>query len=187
MNIGHFGLALRRYAHFTSPIRRYADLLVHRGLIAALDLAGAEAEPVTGKDLAGLGEQVSMTERRAAAAERSATDRYIAAFLAERVGARFKGRINGVTRAGLFVTLGETGADGLVPMRSLPDDFYDHEESRHRLVGRRTRRSFTLGDEVEVILAEADIVTGSLRFALCATGMADSHRPARGKPRPKRA
>ena len=189
MNIGHFGLALRRYAHFTSPIRRYADLLVHRGLIAALALAGAEAEPVTGKDLAGLGEQVSMTERRAAAAERSAADRYIAAFLAERVGARFEGRINGVTRAGLFVTLSETGADGLVPMRGLPSDFYDHEESRHRLVGRRTRRSFTLGDEVEVMLAEADIVTGSLRFALYTgtTATADSRRPARGEPRPKRA
>ncbi|MGH7033204.1 MAG: RNB domain-containing ribonuclease [Stellaceae bacterium] len=189
MNIGHFGLALRRYAHFTSPIRRYADLLVHRGLIAALGLAGAAAEPVTGKDLAGLGEQVSMTERRAAAAERSAADRYIAAFLAERVGARFLGRINGVTRAGLFVTLAETGADGLVPMRSLPGDFYDHEESRHRLVGRRTRRSFTLGDEVEVMLAEADIVTGSLRFDLSSgtSAAADSRRRARGEPRPKRA
>jgi len=166
MNIGHFGLALRRYAHFTSPIRRYADLLVHRGLIAALSLPGAEAEPVTGKDFAGIGEQVSMTERRAAAAERSAADRYIAAFLAERVGARFAGRINGVTRAGLFVTLSETGADGLVPMRSLPGDYYDHDEARHRLVGRRTHRSFTLGNEVEVVLAEADIVTGSLRFTL---------------------
>jgi ribonuclease R len=130
-----------------------------------------------------------MTERRAAAAERSAADRYIAAFLAERVGARFKGRINGVTRAGLFVTLSETGADGLVPMRGLPSDFYDHEESRHRLVGRRTRRSFTLGDEVEVMLAEADIVTGSLRFALYTgtTATAESRRPVRGEPRPKRA
>ena len=189
MNIGHFGLALRRYAHFTSPIRRYADLLVHRALIAVLSLPGAEAEPVTGKDLASLGEQVSMTERRAAAAERSAADRYVAAFLAERVGARFSARINGVTRAGLFVTLAETGADGLVPMRSLPGDFYDHEESRHRLVGRRTRRSFTLGDEVEVMLAEADIVTGSLRFALCAgpTAAAESRRRPRRKPRPNRA
>ena len=189
MNIGHFGLALRRYAHFTSPIRRYADLLVHRGLIAALELAGAEAEPVTGKDLAGLGEQVSMTERRAAAAERSAADRYVAAFLADRVGASFAGRINGVTRAGLFVTLAETGADGLLPMRSLPGDYYDHDEARHRLVGRRTRRSFTLGDEIEVRLAEADTVTGSLRFELIdnkSGGAARSHRPRETRPHPPR-
>ena len=89
-----------------------------------------------------------MTERRAAAAERSAADRYIAAFLAERVGANFAGRISGVTRAGLFVTLAETGADGLVPMSSLPGDYYDHDEAHHRLVGRRTRRTFTLGDAV---------------------------------------
>ena len=178
MNIGHFGLALRRYAHFTSPIRRYADLLVHRGLIAALGLPGGESEPVTGKDLAALGEQVSLTERRAAAAERNAADRYTAAFLADRVGARFNGRINGVTRAGLFVTLAETGADGLILMRSLPGDYYDHDEARHRLVGRRTRRAFALGDEVEVRLAEADLVTGSLRFELI-----DSAEPQPGHSR----
>jgi ribonuclease R len=166
MNIGHFGLALRRYAHFTSPIRRYADLLVHRALIAALDLPGATGEPVAGKDLAVLGEQVSMTERRAAAAERNAADRYMAAYLADRVGARFAARISGVTRAGLFVTLAGTGADGLIVMRTLPGDYYDHDEAHHRLVGRRTRRSFTLGDEVEVKLAEANTVTGSLRFEL---------------------
>ncbi len=178
MNIGHFGLALRRYAHFTSPIRRYADLLVHRGLIAALSLPGSESEPVSGKDLAVLGEQVSVAERRAAAAERSATDRYTAAFLADRVGASFAARINGVTRAGLFVTLAETGADGLILMRSLPGDYYDHDEARHRLIGRRTRRSFTLGDEVEVRLAEADVVTGSLRFDLL-----DAEPPPRVSPR----
>jgi ribonuclease R len=166
MNIGHFGLALRRYAHFTSPIRRYADLLVHRALIAALDLPGAAAEPAAGKDLAVLGEQVSMTERRAAAAERNAADRYMAAYLADRVGARFPARISGVTRAGLFVTLAGTGADGLIVMRTLPGDYYDHDEAHHRLIGRRTRRSFTLGDEVEVKLAEANTVTGSLRFDL---------------------
>jgi ribonuclease R len=166
MNIGHFGLALRRYAHFTSPIRRYADLIVHRALIAALSLPAASDEPVSGKDLANLGEQVSMTERRAAAAERNAADRYVAAFLADRVGASFQARINGVTRAGLFVTLAETGADGLIPMRSLPGDYYDHDEAHHRLIGRRSRNSFTLGDEVEVRLAEANTVTGSLRFDL---------------------
>jgi len=170
---------LRRYAHFTSPIRRYADLLVHRGLVAALGLPGSDTEATTGKDLAVLGEEVSMTERRAAAAERSATDRYTAAFLADRVGASFAARINGVTRAGLFVTLAETGADGLILMRSLPGDYYDHDEARHRLTGRRTRRSFTLGDEVPVRLVEADTVTGSLRFELIDDS---AHRPVKTHP-----
>jgi len=184
MNIGHFGLALRRYAHFTSPIRRYADLLVHRGLVAALALPSSDAEATESKDLVSLGEQVSMTERRAAAAERSAADRYTAAYLADRIGAEFIGRINGVTRAGLFVTLAETGADGLVPMHSLPGDYYDHDEGRHRLVGRRTRRQYTLGDEVHVQLAEADTVTGSLRFVLIDDQAQRSSRNGRAN-RPK--
>ena len=175
-NIGHFGLALRRYAHFTSPIRRYADLIVHRGLIAALGLADIGAERGGSQDLVAIGEHVSMTERRAAAAERNAADRYIAAYLADRVGAEFTGRINGVTRAGLFVTLSETGADGLIPMRALPDDYYDHDEARHRLVGRRFRRSFSLGETVTVKLAEANTVTGSLRFDLLLDDL-----PQRGK------
>jgi ribonuclease R len=179
-NIGHFGLALRRYAHFTSPIRRYADLIVHRALIAALmlDDRGAAAPS---KDLVSVGEHVSMTERRAAAAERNAADRYISAFLADRVGAQFAARINGVTRAGLFVTLAETGADGLVPIRSLPNDYYDHDEARHRLVGRRSRRSFSLGESVTVQLAEANTVTGSLRFDLIADDLPQrSKRPSHG-------
>ncbi len=186
MNIGHFGLALRRYAHFTSPIRRYADLLVHRALIAALTLPGYAAEPISGKDLAVLGEQVSMTERRAAAAERGAADRYIAAYLADRVGATFAARVNGVTRAGLFVTLAETGADGLIPMRSLPGDYYDHDEAKHRLVGRRTRQSFTLGDRLDVRLAEADTVTGSLRFELDASSDHSQPKTRRSNRRERR-
>jgi ribonuclease R len=165
-NIGHFGLALRSYAHFTSPIRRYSDLLVHRAIIAGHRF-GQGALPAGGGDaFKALGEHVSMTERRAAAAERSASDRYLAAYLAERVGAVFPGRISGVTRAGLFITLSETGADGLIPMRSLPGDFYVHDEAHHRLVGRRTRRTFTLGEPVTARLAEANTVTGSLLFAL---------------------
>ncbi|HWE73001.1 MAG TPA: ribonuclease R [Stellaceae bacterium] len=164
-NIGHFGLALRHYAHFTSPIRRYADLAVHRALIDGLKLGEAGAS-VSEKDLFSVGEHVSMTERRAAAAERNASDRYISAYLSDRVGAEFSARINGVTRAGLFVTLNETGADGLIPIRSLPSDYYDHDEKLHRLVGRRFGRSFSLGEAVTVQLAEANIVTGSLRFNL---------------------
>jgi ribonuclease R len=165
-NLGHFGLALRRYAHFTSPIRRYSDLLVHRALIAGHKFGAGALPPTDIKAFADDGQHISMTERRAAAAERNAMDRYTAAFLAEQVGADFAGRVSGVTRAGLFVTLADTVADGLVPMANLPRDFYDHDEARHRLVGRRWGRAYTLGDRVTVRLAEANTVTGSLAFLL---------------------
>jgi ribonuclease R len=177
VNIGHFGLALTRYAHFTSPIRRYADLLVHRALVAGLNLGEGGLPPVEPADFAATGEQISQTERRAAGAERSATDRYLVAFLADKVGATFSGRIVGATRAGLFVRLNETGADGLVPMRSLPNDFYVVDENRHRLVGRRWGRVFTLGDIVTARLAEADTVTGSLVLEIVETE--DGAREAR--------
>jgi ribonuclease R len=180
-NLGHFGLALQHYAHFTSPIRRYADLLVHRSLITGSGFGAGGLPATEAKDFAAAGEHISMTERRAAAAERSAGDRYTAAFLAERVGANFGGRVNGVTRAGLFVTLDENGADGLVPMRSLPDDYYDHDEAHHRLIGRRSGRSFTLGDKVTVRLGEADTTTGSLLFSLIADEGWDA--PARSRRR----
>ena len=160
-NIGHFGLALSRYAHFTSPIRRYADLTVHRGLIRLLRLG----EDGTGEEelarLSPIGEHISFTERRAAGAERDAVDRYTAAYLADRVGAEFHGRIGGVTRFGLFVTLSESGADGLVPIGSLPEDFYEHDARRHALVGRRWGREYHLGAKVRVRLIEADPLTGS--------------------------
>jgi ribonuclease R len=166
VNLGHFGLALRRYAHFTSPIRRYSDALVHRALIGGLHLGEGALPPVTPEQFTETGAHISDTERRAAAAERDALARYAALYLSDRVGGQFEGRVNGVTRAGLFVTLTETGADGLIPMRGLGDDFYVHDEARHRLVGRRRGRSFTIGDSVRVRLAEANAVTGSLLFAL---------------------
>ncbi len=160
-NIGHFGLALPRYAHFTSPIRRYADLTVHRGLIRLLRLG----EDGVGDDelarLGPVGEHISFTERRAAGAERDAVDRYTAAFLADRIGSEFHGRIGGVTRFGLFVTLAESGADGLVPIGSLPEDFYEHDAQRHALIGRRWGREYHLGAKVRVRLIEADPLTGS--------------------------
>lgn len=168
-NIGHFGLALRRYAHFTSPIRRYADLLVHRALIAGIRLGEGGLPKVPG-DFVNLGAHLSATERRAATAERDAVDRFTAAFLAAKVGAEFQGCINGVTRFGLFVTLDDSGGDGLVPIRSLPEDYYVHDETRHQLVGRTSQLVFRLGEAVTVRLHEADPITGSLIFQLVSGG-----------------
>jgi ribonuclease R len=185
-NIGHFGLALRSYAHFTSPIRRYADILVHRALIAGHRWPDADPAQWDHDEFAGIGQHISMTERRAAAAERSAMDRYTAAFLADRVGAIFSARINGVTRAGLFVTLDETGADGLVPISTLTGDFFHHDERRHRLIGRRTGTVYALGDAIMVQLREADIVTGSLAFVPAnGEGPARRHYDRPGKSRRK--
>ncbi len=170
-NIGHFGLALSRYAHFTSPIRRYADLTVHRGLIRLLGLGDDGANEEELGRLAEIGEHISFTERRAAAAERDAVDRYTSAFLADRVGRDFAGRISGVTRFGLFVTMAESGADGLVPIGTLPEDYYEHDSRRHALVGRRWGREFHLGASVRVRLVEADPLTGSTILHL--TGESD--------------
>jgi ribonuclease R len=182
-NAGHFGLALPRYAHFTSPIRRYADLLVHRSLIRALRLG---AGGLSGEEAAGLeetAEHVTATERRSVAAERDAGDRYLAAFLAERVGAVFAASVSGVTRFGLFVTLPETGATGIVPRSSLPDDLWWHDEREQTLAGRRTGLVFRLGQAVEVRLAEASPVTGGLAFQL----MQGSPRPNGGRRRSRRS
>ena len=161
-NEGHFGLALDRYAHFTSPIRRYSDLLVHRALIDALGLGEDGLRPGEADQFEEIGEHISVTERRAQKAEFDAIDRFTAAFLKEQIGAQFQGRVGGVTRFGLFVTLSETGADGLVPINTLPNDFYKHDEANHRLVGERWGRVYRLGDKVRVRLTEADPVTGGI-------------------------
>jgi ribonuclease R len=160
-NPGHFGLALPRYAHFTSPIRRYADLVVHRALIEAHDLGAGGARH--GLDsLARTGEGVSRAERRAQAAERAALERYVAQFLAARTGACFAARVSGLHRAGVFVTLNESGAEGLVPMSSLPGRWRLHPAG-HALVGTGT---IALADRVTVRLVEATGTTGALRFDL---------------------
>ncbi len=169
-NIGHFGLALPRYAHFTSPIRRYADLIVHRALIRALGLGPDGLDDSSLVRLAEIGGHISRTERRSAAAERETIDRYTASFLADRVGATFAGRICGVTRFGLFVKLDHTGADGLIPISTLPQDYYDHDERLHALVGRRTGTRFRLGEAVQIRLVEANALTASTLFALAGTG-----------------
>jgi ribonuclease R len=165
-NIGHFGLALPRYAHFTSPIRRYADLLVHRALIRALRLGEDGLEPAAESRFEAIAEHLTATERRAQAAERDASDRYLAAFMSTRLGSVFAARISGVTRFGLFVTVSENGASGIVPRSALPDDVWHHDEREQTLTGRRTRLVFRLGQEVEVRLAEANAVTGSLAFQI---------------------
>ncbi|MFB9972113.1 ribonuclease R [Pseudoroseomonas cervicalis] len=165
-NIGHFGLALARYAHFTSPIRRYADLVVHRALIRGLKLGPDGLTPEEIARLPDTGEHITRTERRAAAAEREAVERYLTLHMASRVGSMFAARISGVTRFGLFVTVEENGAGGLVPLSSLPDDQWIFEEAERRLSGRYTRLAFTLGQEVELRLADAMPLTGGLVFEL---------------------
>ncbi len=179
-NYGHFGLNLRRYAHFTSPIRRYADLVVHRGLIRALKLGqGALPETVEVKQLAEVAAEISATERRAMLAERETADRLIAHHLADRVGASFDGRISGVTRAGLFVKLHETGADGFVPARTIGDEYFAYDEKGHAMVGRDSGTTYRLGDSVTVKLVEAAPVAGALRFELMSEGRAGRRRQER--------
>ena len=169
-NYGHFGLNLRRYAHFTSPIRRYADLIVHRALIRALKFGEGGMPDMATKDLADIAERISQAERRAMAAERETADRLIAAHLSDRVGASFKARIAGATRAGLFVRLAETGADGFIPASTLGADYYRFDETARALIGTRTGETFRLGDTVEVKLVEAAPFAGALRFEMMSDG-----------------
>jgi ribonuclease R len=157
-NIGHFGLALTRYAHFTSPIRRYADLVVHRALVGEWPAEAA---------LADIAEHITATERRAQIAERDAIDRYLAAFMQSHVGAMFEARLSGVTRFALFVTLA-SGASGIVPLSTLQDDFWIHDERAQTLSGRRTGVTWRLGQTVDVRLIEASPVTGGLLFHMIA-------------------
>lgn len=187
-NIGHFGLNLRRYAHFTSPIRRYADLLVHRALIRALKLGKDGLADDIANELPEIAARISAAERRAMAAERDTIDRLVAHWLADRVGATFAGRIAGVTRAGLFVKLDETGADGFVPMGSLGSDYFVYDEARHAVIGRDSGEMHRLGDAVEVRLIEAAPLAGALRFELLTEGriVPRAKRPKAGRAKAKR-
>jgi ribonuclease R len=169
-NIGHFGLNLAKYAHFTSPIRRYADLLVHRALIRGLKLGSDGIEDQEIARLADTAREISDAERRAMAAERETVDRLIAAHLADRIDATFEGRIAGVTRSGLFVKLRETGADGFVPVSTLGQDFFSHVEEAHALVGDRTGETYQLGDPVTVRLVEVIPTAGAIRFEMLTPG-----------------
>ncbi len=189
-NIGHFGLNLDRYAHFTSPIRRYADLIVHRALIRALGLGNDGLTEIEARGLTELAEHITATERRAMSAERDANDRYIAAFLSDRVGAEFEGRITGVTRFGLFVRLLETGADGLIPVSQLGDDYFVHDEKSHALIGERTGVRWRLGRRVDVALKEATPITGGLLLTMLSEpepadpNRSRARRPSKAQSRP---
>ncbi len=181
-NYGHYGLNLRRYAHFTSPIRRYADLVVHRGLIRAGKLGdGALSEKTEPRQLGEVAATISAAERRAMKAERETFDRLLAHFLADRVGASFDGRISGVTRAGLFVKLDETGADGFVPARTIGTEYFRYHEDRHALIGSTSGESYRLGDPVTVKLVEAAPLAGALRFELVSEGRREIVRHSRGR------
>ena len=188
-NYGHFGLSLRAYAHFTSPIRRYADLIVHRGLISALKLKQGD-DGLTGPQIETLqqtAEHISMTERRAMTAERDTTDRYLAAWLADREGAQFAGRVAGVQRFGLFVKLTESGADGFIPIASLGTEYFHYDQDGARLIGDRSGVEIQLGMEVRVRLVESTPVTGGLILELLdlpsvdGRGRPGAHRRAVGK------
>ena len=185
-NIGHFGLALSRYAHFTSPIRRYADLLVHRALVTGLKLGKDGLSPEDMAAFSDTAEQITATERRATLAERDSSDRYLALFLQHRIGELFQGRVSGVTKFGLFVTLTESGASGFLSMANLPDDYWGFDEATQTLSGRRSRAVFTLAQNLEVRLNEAKPVTGGLLFGLGEALPAAPRARSRG-PKPEKS
>ena len=187
-NIGHFGLALRDYAHFTSPIRRYSDLLVHRSLIGAFKLGDDGMKRDTEEDFADMGKHLSVTERRASAAERDAFDRYAAAFLSDREGERMGARVTGVERFGLFVELEATGADALLPISALGDDRFRFDENARALVGMRSKERFSLGDQLAIDIQSVDLQTGSIAVSLPGRSPAGGNRrkPVRNQGRIRR-
>ena len=182
-NFGHFGLALKNYAHFTSPIRRYSDLIVHRGLIAAHGWGDDGLSVQEIEQLEKTAQHISDTERRSMIAERDTTDRYLAAYLSDRLGAEFGGRISGIARFGVFVKLDETGADGLVPIRSLGNEFFHFDADAGTLMGSDTGLLITLGQRVKVRLVEAAPVTGGIGLELLELENAEIAKP-RGHRKP---
>ncbi len=165
-NIGHFGLNLRKYAHFTSPIRRYSDLIVHRALIKALNLGSDGLTQGEEDRLVETAALISATERRAMTAERDTVDRLIAGYLYEKLGETFPARISGVTGAGLFVQLPQYGADGFIPISTLGDEYFHFDEGARSVVGEKSGSGFRLADLVEVRLIEVAPLAGAMRFEM---------------------
>ncbi|WP_370030938.1 ribonuclease R [Qipengyuania mesophila] len=173
-NAGHFGLSLGSYAHFTSPIRRYADLLVHRALVDAYKLEQPkpkvdlpEGTGLSDRDKTALHQitdAISQTERRAMEAERDTIDRYVAAWLSGRVGETFDTRITGVQGFGFFVTIDKLGGDGLVPVSTLGREYFSYDEAARKLVGESSGKEYAVGDRLRLKLAEANALTGALKF-----------------------
>lgn len=165
-NLGHFGLALGSYGHFTSPIRRYADLVVHRSLVSAFKLGPGGLTEGESAAMERIGEGISALERRAMEAERDTVDRYVAAFLAERVGDIVEARITGVTNFGFFATVEGIGGDGLMPVRDIGGEYFRFDEKARTLVGDHSGTTFASGQKLQLRLAEANPVTGGLRFEM---------------------
>jgi len=177
--LGHFGLALATYAHFTSPIRRYADLLVHRALVSAYKLGEGGLPPQDAEKFDEIGEQISRLERRAMEAERETVDRYVAAYLADQVGQLVLCRITGVQPFGFFATVVEFGGDGLVPVSTIGDEYFRYDEKTQQLVGEESGTTYGLGQKLRLRIAESNPVSGSLRFEL-------PDQPGGGRPAPQR-
>jgi ribonuclease R len=176
---------LRRYAHFTSPIRRYADLIVHRALITALSVGNDGLSDSDIDRLDETAEMIAVAERRAQVAERETNDRLVASYLEPHIGAKFQGKISGVVGAGLFIVLDASGADGFVPVNSLGRDYFIYDEVRHSLIGQATGETFQMGDRVEVKLLEVAPIKGGLRFEMVSEGRAG--KPVkRSKQKPRR-
>jgi ribonuclease R len=164
--LGHFGLSLATYAHFTSPIRRYADLLVHRALVSAYKLGEGGLPPGDAEHFERIGEQISGLERRAMEAERETVDRYVAAYLADQRGQVVMCRITGVQPFGFFATVVDFGGDGLVPVSTIGEEYFRYDEKAQQLVGEETGTTYRQGQKLKLRIAEADPVSGSLRFEL---------------------
>ncbi|HVH49270.1 MAG TPA: VacB/RNase II family 3'-5' exoribonuclease [Sphingomicrobium sp.] len=164
--LGHFGLSLATYAHFTSPIRRYADLLVHRALVSAYRLGDGGLPRGEDEQFDKIGEQISMLERRAMEAERDTIDRYVAAYLADRVGQLVDCRISGVQPFGFFATVEDLGGDGLIFAKDLGQEYFRYDEAARALVGEQSGETYRIGQRLTLRLAEANPVSGSLRFEL---------------------
>jgi ribonuclease R len=165
-NHGHFGLALGSYAHFTSPIRRYADLIVHRSLVRAYRLGEGGLSDQEAKAMEVTGELISQLERRAMEAERDTMDRYVAAYLSERVGDLVDCRITGVQPFGFFATVEGLGGDGLVPVSTLGSEYFRYDEASQSLIGEDSDETFSSGRRLKLRLVEANPVSGGLRFEL---------------------